>query len=181
MNQVKDMVIGALWTVGAIAFVAFTVYAIYDKGGDVRELEVRAEYALIEAQKQEQIQEQEDAVKNENVLLLNKLNELQKVRSDEQRKAAATVANLTERLRNERAKRPVPVPGATEPATVEPSHPGCTGSGLFAEDGIFLIGEAALSLERRDALIEARTLYEQARQALLKLQEQGKAATAGGN
>lgn len=74
------------------------------------------------------------------------------------------VAALSERLRLERADRPAASGSeATPPAS---PGPGSTGAGLYRQDGIFLVGEAASAAQvgiERDA---CRKLYSQARDLL---------------
>ena len=74
------------------------------------------------------------------------------------------VAALVERLRNERAARPVPGSGGAAP--IASAAAGSTGAGLYADDGAFLIrfaAAAALTGIERDA---CRSQYQDARQAL---------------
>lgn len=79
-------------------------------------------------------------------------------------KLDSRVAGLAERLRNERAARPVPSPGGAAPSASAAG--GSTGAGLYSDDGTFLIryaAAAALIGIERDA---CRSQYQAARQAL---------------
>ncbi len=72
------------------------------------------------------------------------------------------VADLHERLR-QRPNRPNDLPA---PASPGQAASGCTGAGLYGQDGRFLVGEAATAAQLRIHLKACYANYESARAAL---------------
>lgn len=86
-----------------------------------------------------------------------------KTKNEKISKLNSSVADLTERMRNRPSRPTGGAEGVPESAS---SGVGCTGARLFAEDGAFLVGEAARGDKLRVELESCQVRYDAVRKAV---------------
>ena len=157
MPDIRNLLIyGLLAALAAVGFVAFTQrLELTALQRDVaQERQASAELALAQVRvlraRETRLRDDIETLKESTNAKIQRLTRDNAALADELRKRPARPTTV-----------PVPPPG---PAADNPVAGG-TGAGLYREDALFLAGEAAVSAERLELLLECRASYEKLRNA----------------